>query len=314
MNSNDRNLPLVEERDLSLDVIKAILIICVVLGHAMRIGTYSGGMNIIVDFIYHFHMPLFVLLTGYFFKFDMPSVLIKKIVMRYWLPYCSGGMLFVIGLRIFKGVSVVESLRNLVVGRGLGAMWFLYTIAAIETILYVSYVLFRRNREFGLLMAIALFVITIEAPIRVESWSVFYFLCGMLLKGNLIDCRWGIVFGFLAVIIYSIVDLPWYTDLSFVSMCFVISIGLLLHWSAKRLLKFHVGSFLAWLGKGTLVILIFHPLFNLVLSRTAQFFSTIEKTGLSFWLIEAIVGIVGSLFLGRILRFVKLNTLFGLKA
>ena len=302
------------KRDLSLDVVKAILIVLVVLGHAMREGSCSGIMNDIVGFIYHFHMPLFVLICGYFFKFDAPSVMARKICLRYWLPYVSGGMLFVVGLWAFKGTSVVESLGNLMVGCGLGAMWFLYTIAAIESILCVSYVVFRWSRELGVLVAVGLFCGAIVASIRVESWSVFYFLCGMLLKGNLPEFKYGWLFGVLATVAYCMTDLPWYTELSWVSMCFVACVGVLLRWSAYHLLKFRVGGFLTWLGKGTLVILIFHPLFNLIVSRASQSFASIDGTGLSFWIVEASIGIAGSLLVGNLLRLVKLNTLFGLRA
>ena len=300
-------------RDLSLDVVKAMLIVCVVFGHAMRDGSCSGIMNDIVSLIYHFHMPLFVLICGYFFKFDTPSVMARKICLRYWVPYISGGMLFVVGLWAFKGTFVVESLGNLMVGRALGAMWFLYTIAAVESILCVSYAIFVRSRELGVLVAAALFSVAIVSPIRVESWSLFYFLCGMLLKGNLPEFKYGWIFGLLAVIVYWMTELPWYTELSWVSMCFVACMGVLLRWSAGCLLKFRVGRFLTWLGKGTLVILIFHPLFNLILSRVSHCFASIDGTGLSFWIVEAVLGITGSLLVGNLLRLVKLNTLFGLK-
>lgn len=300
------------KRDLSLDVVKAMLIVLVVLGHAMRKGSCSGIMNDIVAFIYHFHMPLFVLICGYFFKFDVPSVMVRKICLRYWLPYVSGGILFVVGLWAFKGVSAIESLGNLMVGRGLGAMWFLYTIAAIETILCVSYAIFTRSRDLGILVVVGLFLVAIELPIRVEPWSVFYFLCGMLLKGKLSLFKYGWVFAVLAAIIYCMTDLPWYTELSFVSMCFVGCIGILLHWSAGLLLRWRVGNFLAGLGKGTLLILIFHPLFNLMMSRVSHCFSFVDGTGLLFWIAEAFVGIAGSLLVGRLLHLVKLNAFFGL--
>ena len=55
-------------RDLSLDVVKALLIVLVVLGHSARAGACSNVMNGIVSFIYHFHMPLFVIICGYFFQ------------------------------------------------------------------------------------------------------------------------------------------------------------------------------------------------------------------------------------------------------
>ena len=308
------SLPITGGRDLSLDVVKAMLIVLVVLGHARREGSCASVMNDIVGFIYHFHMPLFVLICGYFFRFDTPFVMVRKICLRYWLPYVSGGMLFVVGLWAIKGISPVESLGNLLVGRGLGAMWFLYTIAAIETIFCASYAAFMRNRGLAVLVAVGSFLVTIEAPIRVEPWSVFYFMCGMLIKGNMPDFKYGWVFGVLAATVYCMVDLPWYTELSLTSMCFVLCVGILLRWMAGILLELRVGKFLAWLGRGTLVILIFHPLFNLVMSCATLCFASIDRTGLSFWIAEAVVGIAGSLFAGKLLRLVKLNVLFGLRA
>ena len=302
------------KRDLSLDVVKALLIVLVVLGHSAREGAGSNVMNGIVSFIYHFHMPFFVLLCGYFFKFDTPSVMARKICLRYWLPYLSGGLLFVAGLWAFKGVAVCESLVNLMLGYRLGAMWFLYTIAAIETVLCISHAISARNRELGLLVAIGLFVAAIAHPVRVESWSVFYFLCGVLLKGRLPACRWGAAFGLLAAAIYCAIDLPWYTELSVVSMAFVACIGVLLRWCSEWLLQFRAGRLLARLGRWTIVILIFHPLFNLFLSRAAPIFASVDGTGVAFWIVEAIAGIAGSLLVGKLLCLVKLNTLFGLRA
>ena len=301
-------------RDESLDVVKSILIVCVVLGHAMREGSWQCEMDtFVLGFIYRFHMPLFVLLCGYFFKFDAPLVMVRKIFLRYWLPYLSGGLLFVIGLGIFKGTSYVASMRNLLFGRGLGAMWFLYSIAAIESVLCTSYATFRRNRELGIFSALGMFVIAILLPIRVESWSVFYFLCGILLKGNLPDCRWGVAFGLLAVSVLWVTDLPWYTEITFVSICFVSCIGVILLWIAKWLLKFKFGCRLAWLGRQTMVILIFHPLFNLVLFRAIPFFASIDKTGLLFWVVESILGIVGCLVVGNMLQRTKIGVLFGVR-
>ena len=301
-------------RDLSLDVVKAILIVCVVLGHAMREGSCAGAMNGVVGFIYHFHMPLFVLICGYFFRVDTPFVMVRKICLRYWLPYISGGMLFVVGLWAVKGISPVESFGNLLVGKGLGAMWFLYTIAAIETIFCVAHAAFIRNRDLGVLVAVGLFLLAIEAPIRVESWSVLYFMCGMFIKGNMREFKYGWVFGVLAATVYCMEDLPWYTELSLISMCFVLCVGILLRWVAGVLLELRVGKFLAWLGRGTLVILIFHPLFNLVMSCATHCFATVDRTGLSFWIVEAVVGIAGSMLVGKLLRLIKLNVLFGLRA
>lgn len=57
-------------RDNRIDSIKGVLIILVIIGHLMgRCGT--GMINeILIKFIYTFHMPLFILISGYLTKID----------------------------------------------------------------------------------------------------------------------------------------------------------------------------------------------------------------------------------------------------
>ena len=57
----------VTERDTSFDSIKYVLIACVVLGHTIHLD-FSGLNGKIFSFIYSFHMPAFVIISGYFFK------------------------------------------------------------------------------------------------------------------------------------------------------------------------------------------------------------------------------------------------------
>lgn len=65
-------------RNEPLDAIKAFAIICVVLGHCIQYGsghTYlainSFYDNLLFKAIYSFHMPLFMLLSGYFFGYSV---------------------------------------------------------------------------------------------------------------------------------------------------------------------------------------------------------------------------------------------------
>lgn len=49
-----------KKRDAEFDIAKGILILCVVIGH--------GGSDSIADFMYRFHMPLFFILSGFFYR------------------------------------------------------------------------------------------------------------------------------------------------------------------------------------------------------------------------------------------------------
>ena len=89
------------KRILSLDAIKAITMVLVVWGHCMQyIGGYTFGDHI-YSFIYSFHMPLFIIASGYLFSSKISSplvILTKRLFVRLMVPCMfAGGLFFVIG-------------------------------------------------------------------------------------------------------------------------------------------------------------------------------------------------------------------------
>lgn len=69
------------ERNKILDTIKYILIILVVIGHFIEPTKYTNQITtILYCLIYSFHMPLFVLISGYFFKQRETKIEIKKCI------------------------------------------------------------------------------------------------------------------------------------------------------------------------------------------------------------------------------------------
>lgn len=65
-------------RDYYLDTIKGFLIIVVVIGHFIEFGSRTIFDVAMHNFIYSFHMPLFVFLSGYFFNIKTKRKLIDK--------------------------------------------------------------------------------------------------------------------------------------------------------------------------------------------------------------------------------------------
>lgn len=66
------------QRNLYLDITKAIAIICVVIGHCIQFGSGNDWLkndlyfdNGVFKVIYSFHMPIFMLVSGYLFAFSM---------------------------------------------------------------------------------------------------------------------------------------------------------------------------------------------------------------------------------------------------
>lgn len=70
-----------EKRIQAIDIAKGILIVCVVIGH----GSENDSLS---NFVYRFHMPLFLILSGCFVrKTDDIRTWIKARTIRYMLPY-----------------------------------------------------------------------------------------------------------------------------------------------------------------------------------------------------------------------------------
>ena len=93
-------------RDKTIDVLKGIGIILVVIGH-------SGCPNLLKDFIYSFHMPLFFIASGYFFNenyLESKKEYFKRKVHGVYLPYLKWSVIFLILHNFFYYCGILNSL------------------------------------------------------------------------------------------------------------------------------------------------------------------------------------------------------------
>lgn len=105
------------KRDDYLDIVKGVAIFSVVLGHCIQYGSGAEFLeenlffyNDIYRFIYSWHMPLFMLVSGYLFSFSVKrhewSSLLKNRFNQLLLPILSWSLLVAIVLRTMGGTLV----------------------------------------------------------------------------------------------------------------------------------------------------------------------------------------------------------------
>lgn len=104
---------LVDERNQTIDILRGIAAISVILGHSIQRGMSAGfENNILVKLIYTYHMPLFILLSGYTLYLSNPkwdSQFIIKKVKRLLLPTIVWSYLLYFARNIsFTGLYVVN--------------------------------------------------------------------------------------------------------------------------------------------------------------------------------------------------------------
>lgn len=120
----------------TFDILKGIGIILMIIGHA------TGKIPYLRDFIFSFHMPLFFLVSGYFFKPSGWKELLVKNSKRLLVPYLFTALLIMVHMLLYHWYHngdvmnvLITRLRAIVLGSGtpkvlgwgpaIGALWFL---------------------------------------------------------------------------------------------------------------------------------------------------------------------------------------------
>lgn len=114
-----------------IDMAKGIGIILMVVGHMPSMP------NIVHNWIFSFHMPLFFFLSGYMFKKKKVNVCIRNSIKKYLEPYFIYSVLFIIVDYIFfKDVNAMkESTKRFLLGQGgFDVLWFFVSMFWIQII------------------------------------------------------------------------------------------------------------------------------------------------------------------------------------
>lgn len=193
----------IQNRDKTLDVAKGILIILVVLGHGIQ---YSFGYdfciseqffeNILFKAIYSFHMPLFMMISGYLFyisnKKDFKSLAISKLK-AIGIPMISFNILCdAITYAAYVKNGEITNCFLLFISSTLngGAMWFLFSLL-LNMAIIASLTRIVKNVRGQYLCMFIIFIASLFVPddfIRSECKNMFpFFVMGFVLKGNNTD-------------------------------------------------------------------------------------------------------------------------------
>lgn len=179
------------ERDILPDILKGFGITLVVLGHCIQ-ASYGEGTAFFDDklyqFIYSFHMPLFMLISGYYawnsvhravalharrkmlkkkcFYLITPNVAWKLIEFLY---------LFVTGTYVYAGAGAL--MRDLVVGI-LTNFWFLWAVLYSFILVYLMHYKFQDSVWMYLLVFIVMFFTPDGLGLMACKYVLPYYLIG----------------------------------------------------------------------------------------------------------------------------------------
>lgn len=218
------------DREQWIDYTKAFACILVVIGHLLQ-GLKKAGIQwnntlyqYIDTFIYLFHMPLFMFLSGYLYskttKIDSIKdyfKFIKKKAINLGIPFVFFYMIHIVINIIFsKSVNTkfgIEEISQIFI-KPIAPFWFLYALFFIFLLIPIIEKLSKKNRNIVLLITLVLYVI--HSWIRTNIYALdifmqysFYFYLGVFIsnKKNQIICGINQI---LNIILYIVVATLYY--------------------------------------------------------------------------------------------------------
>ncbi|RZM21480.1 MAG: hypothetical protein EOO88_33090, partial [Pedobacter sp.] len=81
------------------DFVKGVAIVLMVYGHLDHAGSLMVDQKAVVNWIYSFHMPLFLLVSGFLFRMRSEGkILFKNVISKILRPYLIFATLYLCGL------------------------------------------------------------------------------------------------------------------------------------------------------------------------------------------------------------------------
>lgn len=174
-----------KERVLYLDNLRGVLILLVMLGHSIQAVGYGIDDNFVNRFIYSFHMPMFMAISGYLsYKIHFESNKIISKAKQLLVPYVLWTVLMVCLYDnvTLQGAFIFES-----------SLWFLWVLFIINLIYYViTLVIYKLKNKYALemmLMLVWLVLIVLSNVLNVKvfslpliAWHFMFFSVGLIIK------------------------------------------------------------------------------------------------------------------------------------
>ncbi|MCD8013363.1 MAG: acyltransferase [Lachnospiraceae bacterium] len=187
------------KRDPFIDIIKTVAVFLMILGHCIQYGNgnewYSSSAFLnypLFKWIYSFHMPLFVMISGFLFyntytKYRLRDIVLKKtcsiaVPLGVW---CFVDYILKVPVR-GGGTGFWHIIKSFI-SNSIGCLWFLWTILACYAITALLCVLLRKASGCYTFLTfaisfIALNLLTDAHNIMYIKWLIPYFWLGFFLN------------------------------------------------------------------------------------------------------------------------------------
>ena len=296
------------ERSTSIDVLKGIGIISVVIGHAMNTDNYySGSVELIRKFVYLYHLAVFFFCSGYLLK----AKPVKSIMLRFLKQYgifvliCLSSFAFLplwlkTGIVALDGYqATLTKISNIVRfkqdGYFVGAMWFM-PFMATTSIFYSILLLVKKQFEKAyyllviLCAGLGIYFVTYKGLGRYYVWVALLMIPIMAAGSEYRKCEDRVAVNRIPLLLVGIIMLFLCTQgeielskgIIYGKILFypIILLGLLFCIKLKSYIMKNkrLSNFLSWIGSNSMYVMGYHFIvFKLIDIIMSAFVATIPE-------------------------------------
>ena len=301
------------KRNTDLDFIRAILIMLMILIHIVSFGNAYPHLK---AGILSFMMPTFLIITGYLVNIEKTPRQMGRYLLCLALPY----VIMVTGFSVLSYfMPVRDGITELSISQicekifvtSIGPYWFIQTMSFKAIHWKVAERGLPQISSYSSLFIFAGLLWLVGKTPALQTNAAAYYFAGAVIRQSGID--FGKMFKATPVAILLWIPLlcndqrySWsYLAVAFSCWCCISSVM----W-VRSLIKNRVDSTLLYIGRNTLPIYLFHPIFTMAAKYYHPLFAW-DGSEIAFAIFTVALAIVGSIAIAKVMEKTKMAYLFG---
>lgn len=284
-----------EHRIKELDYLKSILILLMVAFHLVYIG---DKYPYIKQIVYTFHMPAFLIISGYLTNVQKDIRSFMRKLLWIFIPYLcleTGYVLMSHILPVRENVPEISSsiLLHKIFIKPLGPYWYLHTLIICSLLYYLTFRYTRmKTISQAILLGLGLFAVSYWGGIIVLA-NAIYFLAGVIIKQSKLPFIRIFQPSLLALVpMILLCCFPDNLNRGILAGITITYLAIIISLYAHSYLSKGIRQCSYFIGRNTLVIFLFSPLFT-ILCKMFLPFLFFEPTGILFMIISVAITVSG---------------------
>ena len=301
-----------EHRIKELDYLKSILILLMVAFHLVYIG---DKYPYIKQIVYTFHMPAFLIISGYLTNVQKDIRSFMRKLLWIFIPYLcleTGYVLMSHILPVRENVPEISSsiLLHKIFIKPLGPYWYLHTLIICSLLYYLTF-RYTRMKTISqvILLGLSLFAVSYWGGIIVLA-NAIYFLAGVIIKQSKLPFIRIFQPSLLALVpMILLCCFPDNLNRGTLAGITITYLAIIISLYAHSYLSKGIRQCSYFIGRNTLVIFLFSPLFT-ILCKMFLPFLFFEPTGILFMIISVAITVSGCIVIAWSLDKLRFSRFF----